>query len=317
MVTLRIAHLTTAYHTSFILMGMGSGWLSRKLGVDIEWKLYPTGPAMVKAFAAGEIDLGYIGLPPAMMGITQGLPLKCVAGGHVEGTVIIGTEDFQPLEKLGSLDDTLRQFEGKAIGTPTRGSIHDVMLRQLLRKYKLEDQVEVRNFEWADLILDAIEKDIVQGGCGTPPLAVLGRQYAQTQIVVPPSAIWPYSPSYGIVTTEDVLETSRPFIEEFLRVHEDACNLIRLEPEKAADFAAKAIGLVQRDFLLEVYRVSPRYCASLPPEYIESTMKFVPVLKALNYILGNVTADQVFRLDLLENIHPDPPHYDDPALLAE
>jgi NitT/TauT family transport system substrate-binding protein len=314
MATLRIGHLTTAYHTAFILMG--SGVVTEKLGIDVEWKLFPTGPAMVKAFAAGELDVGYIGLPPAMMGITQGLPLKCVAGGHVEGTVIIGPTSAQPLAEMGSLEETLQQFAGKTIGTPTRGSIHDVMLRQLLRKYKLENEVEVHNFEWADLILDAIEKDIVQGGCGTPPLAVLGHQYVQTQIIVPPSAIWPYSPSYGIVTTEDVLETSRPLIEDFIRIHEDASNLIRLEPETAADFAAKAIGLVQRDFLLEVYRVSPRYCASLPPEYIESTMKFVPVLKKLNYILGDVTAKQVFLLDLLESVHPDPPHYENPGALA-
>lgn len=314
MPSLRIGHLTTAYHTAFILIG--SGWLAEKLGLDVEWKLFPTGPAMIKSFAAGELDLGYIGLPPVIVGIAQGLPLRCVAGGHVEGTVIIGTQDLQPFSALESLEDTLGQFRGKIIGTPTRGSIHDVMLRQLLRKCHLEDQVDVRNFEWADLILDAMEKGDAQGGCGTPPLAVLGKNYLQAQIIVPPSVIWPYNPSYGIVTTEAILDTSQSLLEDFIRLHEEACNLIRLQPEIAADFAAHAIGLIQKDFLLDVYRISPKYCASLPPQYIASTMKFVPVLKKLNYIQGEVTVDQIFSLDLIEDVHRSPAHYDDPGSLV-
>ena len=61
---------------------------------DIKWSLFPTGPAMMKAFESKEIDLGYIGLPPVMIGISKGIKIKCVAGGHVEGTVMVGTEQF-------------------------------------------------------------------------------------------------------------------------------------------------------------------------------------------------------------------------------
>ena len=42
-----------------------------------------------------ELDIGYIGLPPAIIGIEQGVPIKCVAGGHVEGTILCAKKKIQ------------------------------------------------------------------------------------------------------------------------------------------------------------------------------------------------------------------------------
>ncbi len=311
---LRIGHLSTAYHTALILMG--GDWVEKKIGITDQWTLFPTGPAMVKAFWRGEIDVGYIGLPPAMIAIEQGQPLRCIAGGHVEGTIIIGSQHIQTFEECGSMDATLQQFRGKTIGTPARGSIHDVILRELLRRYHLENEVEVKNYAWADLILNALEKEEVQGGCGTPPLAVLGGEYAGARIICPTWRLWTYNPSYGIVSTLQFLQTHSDLAEKFLRLHEDACNLIRNEPEQAATFAAKAIGFADKEFLLKVYRVSPKYCASLPHAYRQSTLKFVPILKELGYIKRNLSDNEIFTLDLIKKIHREPPHYENPGVLA-
>ncbi len=80
---IKIGYLTTLYHTSFILRASGR---MDELDIKASWKLFPNGPAMVEAFEKEELDLGYIGLPPAMIGIARGLK---IAGGHVEGTVLI------------------------------------------------------------------------------------------------------------------------------------------------------------------------------------------------------------------------------------
>ena len=88
---MKIGHLTTLYHTSFILRA--SGRMANQ-GIKGSWKLFPNGPAIVEAFEKNEIDVGYIGLPPAMIGIGRGLKIKCIAGRHVEGTVLIGSRDL-------------------------------------------------------------------------------------------------------------------------------------------------------------------------------------------------------------------------------
>ncbi|MFQ5553330.1 MAG: ABC transporter substrate-binding protein, partial [Thermoplasmata archaeon] len=209
----RIGHLSTFYHTSLLLMS--PEW--RGASVAAEWELFPTGPAMMKAFREGRLDVGYIGLPPAMIGIGRGVPILCVAGGHMEGTVVIGPAGSKSLEELnGNLSTTLAQFRDGAIGTPTEGSIHDVILRDLLRREGLVDEVEVKNFIQADLLPDALADGDLVAAAGTPALAVAGERWVGSKLLVPPSYLWPHNPSYGVVAREDVIEETPARLEAFL-----------------------------------------------------------------------------------------------------
>ena len=167
---LRIGYLSTMYHTSNVIKGLK--WVEEFLDAEPEWILFGTGPSMVEAFKAGAIDIGYIGLPPAMIGVGKGGPLKCIGGGHVEGTVMIGRGGLSSLSDSGEILPVLEQFEGKNIGSPSRGSIHDVIIRFLIKRYGI-GQVEIINYPWADLIPEAIREGEIDGAVGTPPLAVL------------------------------------------------------------------------------------------------------------------------------------------------
>jgi NitT/TauT family transport system substrate-binding protein len=311
--TIRIGYLSTLYHTSFILMG--TGWIAKRMKIKAEWRLYPTGPEMIKAFANGELDIGYVGLPPAMIGIDEGISINCLAGGHMEGTVFTAKKGFKALKELRSEKVTLSQFRGKTIGTPTKGSIHDVIIRSLLHEYRLQRDTTIRNFQWADQIIEAMQDSTVDGGVGTPPLAVLASHLLGAKIILPPHKMWPHNPSYGIVATIDMISDSPHALESFLKLHEEACNLIRWRPQEAAEIAARTLVMVNKDFVLEVYRVSPKYCASLSKEYIDSTLAFVPFLKKAEYISSSLNADDIFNTDFIEEIHSEKPHYDEPGML--
>ncbi len=302
---MKIGYLTTLYHTSFILRTSGK---MADLGIKASWKLFPNGPAIVEAFEKKEIDIGYIGLPPAMIGIGRGLKIKCIAGGHVEGTVLIGSSGYQICE---TAKDALSQLKGRTIGTPRSGSIHDVILRKLISDSGLDDEIAVKNYDWADFILDAMQDGEVDGACGTPPLAVLARRQMGAEIILPPSKTWPYNPSYGVVATEDWINDSS-VIEEFLRLHEDACNLIRERPKEAAKLVHSIVKIIEEDFALEVFNVSPKYCASLPEEYIDSTMAFMPELLKMGYISKGLIKEDVFETKFIEKVHSMKAHYDDP-----
>ena len=95
----------------------------------------------------------------------------------------------------------------------------------------------------------------------------------------------------------------------FLQAHEQACELIRHHPRGMAAIVAETTGMVDRDFILEAYRISPNYCASLPPEYVASTVKFVDTLGTLGYISRFVSREEIFDTTLVEKVHPGPHHY--------
>lgn len=303
---LRIGHLSTVYHTSFILEG--TGWL-QKAGIDAEWKLFASGPDIVRAFENKEIDLGYIGLPPVIIGVARGIPFKCIAGGHVEGTVMIAQKEYKGVAELGDVGLVLRQFEGKAMGTPPKGSIHDVIARELIDKVWLN--VEVKNYPWADFVLDALVDREIPAAAGTPPLAVAAKRFCGARIIIPPHRLWPNNPSYGIVVRDEFMKNEDTIIK-FLGLHEKASNFIREKPREAAEIVAKLTQIVDSDFVLEAYRISPKYCAALSPEYVASTMGFVKVLKELGYIALPVPEDEIFDFRFIKKVHPEEPHYDMP-----
>jgi NitT/TauT family transport system substrate-binding protein len=301
---IRIGHLPTMYHTAFQLRG--SDLLGRH-GLCAAWKLYASGPDIVSAMGRGTLDLGYTGLPPAIIGIAGGLPLTCIAGGHVEGTVMVAGPDIRTLSECGSMKAFLSQFVGKVIGTPPRGSIHDVIVSQLLRGHGFTG-ITVKNYPWADFISDALQEGEIAAAAGTPALAVTACRYGSARLVIPPDQLWPWNPSYGIVVPRAMLEVKDPLLR-FLAAHEEACEWIRHDPDACARSVAATTGMVDEKFVMDMYRISPKYCAALPPEYIASAMKFVPALHELGYIPRLVREEEIFDRSLIEQVHTGPHHY--------
>lgn len=300
---INIGHLSTVYHTSFILMG--TDWLE-KACIRANWKLFASGPDIVKAFANEEIDIGYIGLPPAIIGIDRGIPIICVAGGHVEGTVLIARNKYNTLRDSGSLNAALSQFEGKIIGSPPKGSIHDVIINNAINEAKLN--IEVKNFAWTDFVLEALVDGDIDAAVGTPSLAVAAARACDAKIIIPPHALWPDNPSYGIVIRKDLMQ-SPDVILDFLKLHEKASNFIRAKPKEAAKIVSKLTGIVDEEFVMSAYMVSPKYCASLSSEFVHSTMAFMPVLHRLKYISRELSVKEIFEFGFINKIHKEPPHY--------
>lgn len=311
---MKIGYLSTIYHTSLIIKNLHS----EIAGEKVDWQLFATGPAMIEGFSSGEIDLGYIGLPPVMIGINNGLDLKCIAGGHVEGTAMVAQNNYKKFHQIKDfnekyINDVISQFEGKKIGVPSKGSIHDVIIRELAANH----DIKIKNYAWADLIPYALEDGEIDAGVGTPAMTIAASSIASAKLVIAPEYLWPYNPSYGISAMEDVLNEKIEFIGEFLRIHENTCNMIRKFPEKSSKIASTELSLSKNSFALEAFKISPKYCASLPDEYINSTMRFIPLLKDLEYLNSDLKVEDIFYKDLIDEIHTEHPHYEIPLNLVD
>lgn len=305
---IRIGHLSTFYHTAILLMARKS--IFARLGIEAEWTLMGTGPAIMKAFGRGELDLAYIGLPPAIIAMEQGSRVVCIAGGHMEGTVMAGKAcwlGFPETEDLGAI---LGQFEGSTIGVPGNGSIHDVILKDSIARYAADRNIMVRNYPWADLVTEAVVTDEVAAAFGTPALAIAIKRFAKGKILCPPAMLWPDNPSYGIVVDRLFLNEHREKAEKFLLAHEEAEAILRNDPADAAQTIADHVAIIDPEFVLETLRVSPKYCAQLTPKYISSTMAFVSALRKLGYIRRELDQDEIFDASLIAKTHPEKDHYE-------
>jgi NitT/TauT family transport system substrate-binding protein len=306
---LRIGYLSTFYHTSVLMMAKNV--VTTAIGIEVEWNLFGTGPAVVNAFERGEIDLAYIGLPPAIIGINRGVTIKCIAGGHVEGTVLCGGSQSQGFPEIDDLGEILKQFAGHTIGVPGKGSIHDIIITVFLDKFNLRNGINIKHFQWADLVLEAIHKGEISAAVGTPALAVAVKNYLNGKILYPPSRLWPNNPSYGILAENNFLVNANEIVKTFLILHEDAESTLRNRPLEASRVISDYVGVVDEDFVLDALMISPKYCACLTDTYIASTMEFVTTLKGLGYINRDITNDEIFDTSLIRKIHPEKDHYGD------
>lgn len=297
---LRIGHLSTMYHSSFILMS--NNWL-KNAGIEPQWKLFGGGPAMVRAFENKEIDIGYIGLPPTMIGIDRGLKAKCIAGGHVEGTVMITTAAYRTLDECNNNNTLfLEQFRGLSIACPPAGSIHDVIIRNYIKEAGLEEDIRVLNYEWADMIPEAIMDGEIKVAVGTPSLAVVAKRYCNAKVVISPEKLWPDNPSYGIIASQDMINSSPDTLLKFIELHERACLFVSKNTEEASELVADTIKMVDADFIHDMYMISPKYTAKVSEEYIASTMQFVDVLHELGYISGKLIQEDIFDLRFVKEL---------------
>ncbi|MFX1275261.1 MAG: ABC transporter substrate-binding protein [Promethearchaeota archaeon] len=305
---LRIGHLSTAYHTNFILMCNKE--FQAEFNNLVKWILFGTGPSMIKAFNDGKLDIGYMGLPPAIIGIDNGIPIKCVAGGHVEGTLMIAKDSYNSLNNNDvNLKNVLKNFKGKRIGVPSKGSIHDVIINYYLIKYNLLNKVEVKNYPQAEFIALDMKKGLLDGGVGTPSLAIFSSTIQKTRIIIPPDRLWPYNPSYGIFFHEDIIKESPEIVLKFLKYHKTASILLQNNPLNAAKLISSSFKVLTQDYIKSVLEISPKYCIALSESMINSTMKFVQTLYELNYIKKKLEIEDIFNFKFIRIIHPEKEHY--------
>ncbi len=283
---------------------------AQKMGRDIEWLLFGTGPAIVNAFKKKELDLAYIGLPPVIIGIDRGVRIRCVAGGHIEGTVISGKSKYEGFPQMLDLGEILGQFRGMKIGVPGRGSIHDVILSDCLDRFHLRGEIEVVNFQWADQVTEAVVKEEVAAAMGTPALAVAVKRFAGGRVLYPPAMLWPHNPSYGIIADDRLIREEAETIEKFLHLHEAATELLRTQPAVSSRIISEYLGFVDAEFVFETLMISPKYCAQLSDEYIASTMEFAKTMKRLGYVRGDVAAAEIFDASIIARVHPAGHHYE-------
>ncbi|MHA1384885.1 MAG: ABC transporter substrate-binding protein [Candidatus Helarchaeota archaeon] len=306
---IRIGFLSTIYHSSFPLMCNKK--IEKTLGINAEWELHGTGPSIIEKFLNKELDMGYIGLPPTIIGIDKGATIKCVSGGHVEGTIMVGLNHFKSYKEVNySITELFKQFQGKVIGVPKKGSIHDVILRDWIEKSGMNNEITIRNYDITDFILLDMKNKLVDVAVGTPALAVFLNQYIKIKQLIQTNQWWPYNPSYGIIVSDELIENYPEIVENIVKLHKQTCTNLRNNPQKIAKIVENEVEFINTDFILDTYKISPKYCAAIPPSYIDCTMKFVNVLHKLKYIKRKLQKSDIFYLDFIEKVHPEIHHYE-------
>ena len=115
----------------------------------------------------------------------------------------------------------------------------------------------------------------MEGGVGTPALAVFSSTIFDSHLIIPPEYLWKDNPSYGIFFHEDIIEKEPEIVLKFLHHNKEASLILRESPSKAANIISNTFEILTEKYVLEVLKISPKYCIALSDGYVKSTMEFV------------------------------------------
>lgn len=216
--------------------------LFAKNGLDVEPIKFTSGPAFFAAFQSGSIDVAFMGTPPASIGIAQDVPMKIFAvenySQHSEALVV----------RKGSGITTLRDVKGKKIASK-RGTSGDYALQTGLKKVGLTlSDIQFLDIDVSTLI-PAFQRGDIDGGWYWEPWQGLMRENDGKQIVTDGEIgavigiVWVARPQW----LSDNAET----VQRLLRSIDEATTIVTAQPQKAAEYIAKDLG-VSKELALQV-----------------------------------------------------------------
>jgi len=227
--SVRLGYLLGDIHQLAIPVALEKGYFAQEgLNVSLVGP-FTAGPALMKAFAAGELDVGYVGTPPALTHAAKGVDIQILASVNNEGSALIVRRGISRIEDL----------KGKSVAIPMVGSIQDILLRMTLLRhgmtYKDLSVIEVRCPDMpAQLEVGRLDGYIAwEPYCAQAIVAGTGSLLASS------SEIWPGHPCCVLVASRSFIAKQPSIVEKMVRVHVRATRFIQESPKQAMAIAAK------------------------------------------------------------------------------
>ena len=186
-------------------------------GIEPDLVQFQNGPAMVQALLAGQLDVAYFGIGPAMVARARGADIKVVASNIVEQISIIALGELAPYFEDGDHATAFARFaEDKGrkpvISTFPVGSVPETVLQYWLREQlgANPDDIEII-FQGAAQVQQALLTGAVDGG------AVL-------------------------VVREGLIASNPDVVQALVAAHAAATERLKTDPEGTTEAVGKFVG---------------------------------------------------------------------------
>lgn len=124
---IRFGYLVADQLHSPAVMIMKEKKLLEAEGLKVTWNEFLAGSYLMQYLTSGEVDFWSCGAVPVMITRGQGVDVVMLASGNAEGSSIVVKDSIK----------TVKDLDGKNIGTPGIGSIQDAMVEKVARDNKI------------------------------------------------------------------------------------------------------------------------------------------------------------------------------------
>ena len=240
---------------------------------------YAHGPEEMLHFAAGELDVAYVGAVPFLRARAKGVDIVAVASSNTEGSALVVSAEIKSVKDL----------DGKRIGTPGIGTIQNYMLNVVEEKWGVK--LERRHYKVTELI-KLFEKGEIDGYIAWEPHAsravYMGIRGAH--ILLTSRDLLPGHQCCVVAVRGDWIRERPDLVLRIVRWHVKAMKWVNEHPEEAEKVIARYSGLD-----IELIKMAHRIVKHPYPPYLHlESMKIM--LRGL-IEAGDLTPEEVGDLD--------------------
>ena len=232
----RLAYLQNDLHhlPAFIALEKG---LFQQRGIAVEVAgMFRAGPELMTGFAAGDLDLGYVGLAPAMVAVANHTAqVKVIAQVNKNGSALVVGKDA-PLS-------TLTDLKGKVIAIPGHSTIQDFLLRKALSLADLESSsltiITIKPPE----MLSVLRSAQIDAFIAWEPYPAKAVTTGIGKILTSSKDIWQDHPCCVLIASTSFIEQHRSIVNDLLNVHLQSIQYIATHGEEAVSIGVKYTGM--------------------------------------------------------------------------
>ena len=281
---IRFAHQKNLFMAP-VFVAVEKGWFTEplaKVGYKMDRREINVGPAVAEAMAAGQIDIGQMGVAVIVTAAGRGLPSRIVVNTGIAGEGVVVRAD-SGIAKMSDL-------RGKTIAIPAKGNMQDFIVRRGLEKAGIDPARDVKFLEIAapdqkqalnQKLVDAITlweplvTDVVLSG---------GRLLASGQ------EIDPDHDNDTISASMEAIKKHPAAVRAIVQTVVQAQQWVMDNPEEAKTISAKYLGL-PRTTIDAAWKNVFRRRDGRPS--IPSTQEFADFLYKWGYIKNKVAATEL------------------------
>lgn len=206
-------------------------------GVDVQYIKMNNPGDMLRALAAGQLDFGSLGNPPAAIAITRGLPVKGILNtdvlGSVEGLVVRKSDHIK----------TLADLKGKRIATPFGSTSHYELLNILREEGVDPAGMKIMDLAPPDIVNAWMRGDIDAAYFWEPGLAKTLKNGGRIYVGSGQMAKKGY-PTWDVdVVTQDFASKYPAFVTHFVKAGCEGIDYWLAHPDKTAGIIADELSL--------------------------------------------------------------------------
>lgn len=268
----RIGYLQSDIHHLACWVALERG-LYGKNGVEVEVAgVFKAGPEEMSAFAAGALDMGYVGEAPAT---------TAVANKTTRATVLaqVNTEGSAVIVGIDAPQRNMLDLAGKRVAIPGYSTVQDFLIKKVMSRFGLgQKDVNMIVLKPPEMI-GALRAGQIDAFIAWEPYPAKAQTMGVGRVLLTSHEIWENHPCCVLLASDHFLSMRPRDARAVVRAHVEATDFIKSNPDDAARIGVQYTGMDVPTIRLAMKNVVYTYDLS-----IEEEMEYVDFLARMKYI---------------------------------